>query len=89
MSEFKDGGPVHPCRIPILGATHLNDEPAPTTMNTGLSIRDYFAAQAMQGLLAAKAGPLMVVVVENLANDAYTVADAMLSARKQSTEESK
>lgn len=44
----------------------------------GLSVRDYFAAKAMQGLLAA---PYQASSDQHmLARDAYTVADAMLEA---------
>lgn len=44
----------------------------------GLSIRDYFAAQAMQALLSnAYAGLTSYGEIENLAYEAYLVADAM------------
>ena len=45
----------------------------------GLSIRDYFAAKAMQGMIAA---PVLASSDQfMLARDAYTVADAMLLER--------
>ena len=40
-----DGGPVHPVRIPT-GGVHAVDEPAPSELHTGISLRDYFAAHA-------------------------------------------
>jgi len=50
----------------------------------GMSLRDYFAAKAMQGLIITRHphhqgsdGP------EQLAADAYLVADAMLKARQE------
>jgi hypothetical protein len=56
----------------------------PTTGNTkleeGLDLRDYFAARAMQGLLAADTGFTMYSA--NIAEIAYTQADAMLKARE-------
>lgn len=62
-----------------------NSEPAfPSDSNEfgavlGMSLRDYFAAKAMQGMCAA---PYHPASDENmLARDAYTVADAMLAAR--------
>ena len=48
---------------------------------TGMSIRDWFAGMAMQGLLACpvqpQSGPDMY------ARDAYTLADAMLKERSK------
>ena len=47
----------------------------------GMTLRDYFAAKAMQGLLAC---PATTTRNENMyACDAYTMADAMLRAREQ------
>ena len=43
-----------------------------------INLRDYFAAQAMQGLLNNGMHPN----VYQLSADAYRVADAMLEARK-------
>jgi hypothetical protein len=45
----------------------------------GMDLRDYFAAKAMQGLLAE--GP--VSGISNLTRDAYRVADAMMKAREE------
>lgn len=49
----------------------------------GMDLRDYFAAKAMQGLLAADPSiPLDVTdEIGLLAKAAYDVADAMLKAR--------
>lgn len=45
----------------------------------GMTLRDYFAAKAMQGLLAGtKTSDCMMIV-----KDAYAIADAMLKAREQ------
>lgn len=45
----------------------------------GMTLRDYFAAKAMQGLLAC---PLQPQSGEDMyAKDAYAMADAMLKAR--------
>ena len=48
----------------------------------GLTLRDYFAAQAMQGMLAASEN----YPTPGLANYAYQVADAMLAARAKGGE---
>lgn len=47
----------------------------------GMSLRDYFAAKCLQGLLAAGGG--VVRTAKDWAEVAYTLADAMLEARKK------
>jgi hypothetical protein len=46
----------------------------------GLTIRDYFAAKAMQGLLASD----VYAPIEKFATQAYAMADAMMEARNES-----
>ncbi len=49
----------------------------------GMSLRDYFAAAALQGILAAYSGEGLKLPAESeAAVDAYDYADAMLEARK-------
>ena len=52
-----------------------------STVSYGMSIRDYFAAQAMQGLLS---GPDWIkdMDLKETAYTAYKMADAMLKARE-------
>ena len=45
----------------------------------GMTLRDYFAAAALQGLLSALAHPKLLP--DQLCRDAFIVADAMLQAR--------
>jgi hypothetical protein len=98
MKTIRDGGPVHPVRLPFPGAKHANDEPVPTELHPGMTLRDYFAAKAM---------PLAIQALDNPDNDpadqrlqwntdedgpssdqvlaakyAYGMADAMLAARE-------
>ncbi len=47
----------------------------------GMTLRDYFAAKAMQGSLAASVFDYAEIELE--AQNAYAIADAMLKARKQ------
>ncbi len=47
-----------------------------------LTLRDYFAAKAMQGLLASM-GSHDVSAWDDIANDAYGYADAMIAKRKK------
>ena len=63
----KTGGPAFPW------CGDLNECP---TINLGMTLRDYFAAKAMQALLAYEESTL-----QNDAEVAYQMADAMLKAR--------
>jgi hypothetical protein len=65
----------------------------PTYKEEGMDLRDYFAAKAMQAMLASP--ELMVVVTasevmgdtysERCANTSYKYADAMMKARTNET----
>ncbi len=50
-------------------------------VTAGMTLRDYFAAKAMQGMLAESGGGASSN--EDLAEFAYHIADAMLKARGQ------
>lgn len=65
----------------------MNNEPAfpvqdAYAMSTerGMTLRDYFAAKAMQGMLAACTG-WSEANLERLAKCSYSTADAMMKAR--------
>lgn len=82
---INDGGPVHPCRIPT-GGLHKCDEPEPTRVHFGKSLRDEFAGLAMQGLLAGHFsyyGHESYWPRPEIASEAYGMADAMLAAREK------
>ena len=69
------GGPAFPRNILDHGHGVI------TTHESGMSLRDYFAAKAMQGMLAyAYLHPL--AMEDGCARDAYAMADAMLEARE-------
>lgn len=77
-----DGGPAFPARIPLIH----NDEQGkdyPSYDDTGMSLRDYFAGQAMAAYLSS---PTTCRVLTDHAGQcakrAYIQADAMLAARK-------
>lgn len=53
---------------------------APNWHTKGMTLRDYFAAHAMQGILA---DPDLAIGCDKVAEWAYTQADAMLKAREQ------
>jgi hypothetical protein len=71
--EFEDGGPVHgfSTTLPEGGEIRV----------IGLTVRDHFAAQAMQALLA-KAPSVDIQLMLNIAKKAYQQADAMLVQRR-------
>ena len=62
MTNTNTGGPAFPSR-----REH--------TIKEGMTLRDYFAAKAMQGLMDA------AMPMPEIAEEAYEMADAMLSAR--------
>lgn len=66
MSTIDNGGPAFP-----VGSGDMRDP-------IGMSLRDYFAAAAMQGICAS--GPMITDDV--IALEAYSIADAMIKARK-------
>ena len=64
-----------------------NPSAFPTVMTQnpqdGMTLRDYFAAKAMQALLRQYPDHLMNSPASEVASDAYSMADAMLAARGQ------
>jgi hypothetical protein len=66
----------------------IRDQAFPDENNYGISIRDYFAAKAMQSYISDKEFVDACVfmekdVKEEIARVAYAQADAMLKAREQ------
>jgi hypothetical protein len=72
MSMVYDGGPAFP--VPV-GTVYdsLAQSPEP-----GMSLRDYFAGQAMSGRMSQQS---VKASTEHISAWAYRVADAMLRAR--------
>ena len=85
MMTKDTSGPAFPCE-----QHECQDNTWNQTFESGMSLRDYFAAKAMQGLLAntescftpskdeKEAG---ITWAEKLANECYEIADAMLKDR--------
>jgi hypothetical protein len=65
-APINDGGPAFPT-------------PAGIQHNDGMTLRDYFAAAALRGLLC---DPNREGLCQDYANDAYECADAMLKVRE-------
>jgi hypothetical protein len=68
MSNTNTGGPAFP-------------RSGDFNAQTGMTLRDYFAAKAMQGFMANKSNPMHYQPEED-AQWAYMIADAMLKARE-------
>jgi hypothetical protein len=69
MSNIDNGGPAFPGQVDH-GAAGIESF-------VGMTLRDYFAAKAMQGLLASE----VEASINEFAEKAYAMADAMLKAR--------
>lgn len=79
MSRAGDGGAAFPGEklVNVAGYVTKEREPVP-----GMTLRDYFAAKAMQGLIAGS-GVDANYAEKSVASLAYMMADVMLEARKQ------
>lgn len=71
MSDIKNGGPA----FPVEGG-NLRDL-------FGMTMRDYFAAKAMQGIMVATLAPHTLWTQDEVAKTAYRMADAMLAEREK------
>ena len=71
MSEFNK--PTNPPAFPHFGHTGWSN-------SGGMTLRDYMAAQAMQGIFASD--PVSTMTNERIAKESYDLADAMLKARE-------
>jgi hypothetical protein len=83
MSTPKDGGPAFPFAFQELDA-----QGRPRTeqiVNPGMTLRDYFAGQALAGIVgkAQMARMALSRVEQEVAADAYSYADAMLAGREK------
>lgn len=75
MSNIETGGPAFP--------TEVWDAEGIPQHTEGMTLRDYFAAKAMQGLLAAQIHGFNDRPAKGpFASMAYEMADAMLKARE-------
>jgi hypothetical protein len=70
MNNTNTGGPAFPD-----GSTNEWGN----AYNGGMTLRDYFAAKALQGMLAENGGGALAN--DKLADYAYNIADEMLKAR--------
>ena len=74
---MKNGGPA----FPVSALVYNEDDKDPTTIiHDGMTLRDYFAAKAMQALISIGA---YSSEYDTDAQESYAIADAMLKAREQ------
>jgi hypothetical protein len=69
------------CAFPFGTISELTGQPINGCFSPGMTLRDYFAAKAMQGLMASW-GMHDVSDFEDIASDSYRLADAMMKARE-------
>lgn len=81
------GGPVYPSIVSnntennLIGFEGEVIKPGHQVQHGGRTIRDYFAAAAMQGVLSNSSTKFNEGWMKGLAKGSYEIADAMLEAR--------
>jgi hypothetical protein len=74
MSDTKNtGGPAYPVKLSVPNYSFMVEHP-------GMTLRDYFAAMAMQGIVA---NCRSIGGDDGTAEVSFRLADAMLKAREQ------
>jgi len=66
----------NPSAFPYFGHTGWSQ-------GNGMTLRDYFAAKAMQGAISGCSSRGEVILYSDLAGLSYEMADAMMKAREQ------
>ncbi|MCE1957022.1 hypothetical protein LWT02_09255 [Enterobacter bugandensis] len=84
--KIQAGGPAFPYVLVNNSSETMNTfgielAPGKTANFSGMTMRDYFAAKAMQGRLA---NPDWLCSDDRTATEAYQIADAMIRAREAS-----
>lgn len=78
-APINDGGPAFPCEV------YLSPQDTMATKCPGMTLRDWFAGQALQGYLAGRNNSQRETPsryeASRVACDCYAYADAMLAAR--------
>lgn len=74
-----DGGSAFPYQV-VEESSGVTGAPIRTTVYPGMTLRDYFAGQALIGMMADQ-----ILHTETVAAYAYEVADAMIAARSKQT----
>ena len=81
-----DGGPAFPTLKSLHGYTDRDGQCFSAESASGLSLRDWFAGQALAGCNWAKIDSAESTLFEDLvARMCYGIADAMLAKRREAT----
>ena len=84
MNDKTNGGPAFPTDYVKHVQQEVGNYVAITEHSPGMTLRDYFAAKAMQGMAAgdeAQGVVFQASYLELISRQAYQIADAMLAAR--------
>jgi hypothetical protein len=82
MGTKNTGGPAFPVKIKVTRTGNTTTYHSTEQQHEGMTLRDYFAARAMQGIIGTQPYPDGIVTA-GIAGDAYAIADAMLKTREQ------
>ena len=86
MKKIETGGPAFPAEIGPPSDGCMVQTGDRQWLHHGMTLRDYFAAKAMQGLLAhpncKPVGKGFQETTNFVVSESYAMADAMLEARK-------
>jgi len=81
-APINDGGPAFPA--PMFTRQADGQPMCPQEFGLGgMSLRDYFAAKALAGIVLSPLGQGGRAFYDSTARDAYSYADAMLAARER------
>jgi hypothetical protein len=75
MSNKNTGSPAYPCQEIIANSIQVR------MIDTGMTLRDYFAGQALAGLVGKGGITLTYDIIPKMS---YNIADAMISERDKS-----
>ncbi len=75
--NIDDGGPA------FARDSHMDKQIGLYVQQQGMSLRDYFAAAALQGLIASRGSLSTRFLAEDDASYVYEIADAMIKVRKE------
>lgn len=81
MSEKNNGGPAYPYVI-VTKSDGTTGAPIQHEVSVGMTLRDYFAGQALVGVVSNPRDYSEVKDAISAASFSYEVSDAMLEARK-------
>lgn len=77
-----NGGPAYPCEMDLYaGVTKPGSPLTAKVLKSGMTLRDYFAGQALAGYISHQLPD--IDYVDYVSRECYEIADAMLKARNE------